>query len=326
MMINKRRGQGAPAASETSPASHGFSLISSEKLIELYATMLKCRMIDDRILILLDKYNLSGTYEALAGQEAAAVGVAIDLLPEDAISPSQRDLTVCFIKGVPLETIFRQIFARAGNPDPVTPDNVSSTRMCLGYEPLNLMAPPSTVEAQIGIATGVALASKMQKNGKIAVAFLGEHSASLDLCDAAFHYACENRLPIVYVWQNGRGDEGIGLKAQAHGVPAIPVDRNDVVAIYRVASEAFAHARKGNGPTLIECTPFCLDSNAGIGANMDFGTQIAEPCNAGDPILNMEKYLVGRGLFSPRLKLEIAADFSNELDAALAAACTPFGV
>jgi TPP-dependent pyruvate/acetoin dehydrogenase alpha subunit len=325
-MTNKGRSHGVPAASETSPASHGFSLISSEKLIELYATMIKCRMIDDRILILLDKYNLSGTYEAVAGREAAAVGVAIDLRPEDAVSPSQHDLTVSFIKGVPLETIFRQIFARTGNSDPATPDNVGCTGMCLGYEPLNVMAPPRTVAAQFGIATGVTLAGKLQREGKIAVAFLAELSASLDLCDAAFHYASENRLPIVYVCQNGRGDEEIGLKARAHGVPAIPVDRNDVVAIYRVASEAFAHARKGNGPTLIECKPFCLDSKAEIGTNMDIGTQVVEPCNAGDPILNMEKYLIGRGLFSPRLKLDIAADFSNELDAAIAAACIPFGV
>jgi TPP-dependent pyruvate/acetoin dehydrogenase alpha subunit len=86
------------------------------------------------------------------------------------------------------------------------------------------------------------------------------------------------------------------LQAQAYAFPTIAVDGNDVVAVYRVACEAIAHARKGNGPTLIECQT--LPSN-------------------GDPILNMEQYLRRKGLFREELKKDVTVKFGKALDAAI---------
>ena len=85
------------------------------------------------------------------------------------------------------------------------------------------------------------------------------------------------------------------MKTKACSFPVIAVDGNDAVAVYRVASEAIAHARKGDGPTLIECIR----------------------TKAGDPLLNMEKYLVRKGLFSEEFKRKVAAGCSEKLDAAL---------
>jgi pyruvate dehydrogenase E1 component alpha subunit len=84
------------------------------------------------------------------------------------------------------------------------------------------------------------------------------------------------------------------------GIPVIPVDGNDVVAVYRVSTEAITHARKGNGPTLIDC--------------------IFEPSEARDPLLQMETYLTRKGLFSEVWKHQVAAAFKRELDDAVEAA------
>jgi TPP-dependent pyruvate/acetoin dehydrogenase alpha subunit len=121
-------------------------------------------------------------------------------------------------------------------------------------------------------------------------------------------------LPILFVCQNSLPTKPGSLKrqtrveeiaAQACGFPAIPVDGGDVMAVYRVATEAIAHARKGNGPTLIECR--------------------AERSKAHDPILKMEAYLTRKCLFSEKLKLEVATSFTKELDAAIEAAkASPF--
>jgi TPP-dependent pyruvate/acetoin dehydrogenase alpha subunit len=86
------------------------------------------------------------------------------------------------------------------------------------------------------------------------------------------------------------------LKVDARGFPAIAVDGNDVVAVYRVATESIAHARRGNGPTLIEC--------------------MVERSKSHDPIRKMEAYLMRRGLFSKGMKVEIADRFTRQLDAA----------
>ncbi len=301
-MTKKGSSQGASVASGTPPAGMGFSLISGEKLTQLYAAMVKCRMLDERVRILRKEKKISGKIASAAGREAVQVGVAIDLLAGDFVSASQRDMTVNFIKCVPLEKIFRSLFAPASSKL-----NARKTSAQVCNEPLNVMAASSATTAQIGIAAGVALANKMQKNGKLAVAFLDETAASQESCDELLRYASAHRLPLVLVFQNSRGDEEIALKAQSHGIPVLPVDRDDVVAIYRVACEAFTHARKGNGPTLIECKPYCLEGQK-------------KPRKAGDPILNMRRYLTGKGLFREEFKGKIAAGFSKELDAAVAAA------
>jgi TPP-dependent pyruvate/acetoin dehydrogenase alpha subunit len=99
-----------PHAVPPQPAKNGFSLISSEKLLELYSTMLKCRMIEDSTRILFTNNDFSANYNSAAGREAVAVGVAIDLFPEDTFVPSSGDLIPFFISGLPLETLLRGLF------------------------------------------------------------------------------------------------------------------------------------------------------------------------------------------------------------------------
>jgi TPP-dependent pyruvate/acetoin dehydrogenase alpha subunit len=279
-MTTRTKEQSAAATT----GNHNFSLISNEKLLQLYATMVKCRMITERARVLIEQNKLTGNEDATVGAEsrleAAAVGVAIDLLPEDTVAPSHRDFIVNFIKGLPLDKIFGPVFARATRP---------------GFA------------AQINLATSKALANKAKKNGRIAVAFPGDGSNSPSLWHEALALASVQQLPILFVCQNMlpadplRRKKQTGVEkiaAQACGFPAITVDGNDVVAVYRVATEAIAHARKGNGPTLIECKT---------------GRSTAR-----DPIVNMETYLTRKGLFSEKMKLEVAASFTRELDAAIA--------
>ena len=96
------------------------------------------------------------------------------------------------------------------------------------------------------------------------------------------------------------------LRQRAHdyGLPGITVDGEDVVAVYRVVSEAISHARRGNGPTLIECRPWVVAGR--------------KKRAAGNAIRNMEEYLSRKGLFSAKHKSEVAAQFTRELEKAAA--------
>jgi TPP-dependent pyruvate/acetoin dehydrogenase alpha subunit len=118
-------------------AQNGFSLISDEKLLALYATMLKCRMIQERAGILFQNNKSNGNADSAVGLEAAAAGVAIDLLPEDTVSTFPLDLIPLFIKGLPLEK--------------------------LSARPFNAIAPSFTIATQLNIAAGTALANKAKK-------------------------------------------------------------------------------------------------------------------------------------------------------------------
>jgi TPP-dependent pyruvate/acetoin dehydrogenase alpha subunit len=259
-----------PKARETSGLTaapsiqNGFSLISNEKLLQLYATMLRCRTIHERVRILFKEKNLAVNLEALRGQEAATVGVVIDLLPEDTIASHPGDIIPFFINGLPLPDLLRSIFRP--------------------------ISPVRSFAAQLKTATKAAKFNKLN-NKKIAVAISNESTAP-GPWQEALASAILHDLPMIFLSWNH-----ISMKEKGNRLPTITVDGNDLVAVYRVACEAVAHARMGNGPTLIECQAYALDPS--------------------DPILNMEKYLIRKGIFSEDFRNKNVAEFRNELDAAM---------
>jgi pyruvate dehydrogenase E1 component alpha subunit len=259
----------------------GFSIISNEKLLQLYAAMVKCRALEERVQILFSRSKLNGK-GSVVSREAVAVGVALDLLPEDTVAASPGDLVVNFIcnvfQGKPLDKLFARLFARAARPSPT---------------------------AQFKLAAVAAQANKAAKNGKISVAFSSNGSG---FSPEALKVAGDRQLPILFVRQTRlpveplRSNKQTGaaeIAASIFNIPIIPVDSSDVVAVYRVATEAITHARKGNGPTLIDC--------------------IFEPSEAHDPLLKMETYLTRKGLFREEGKRNVAAAFKRELDDAVKA-------
>ena len=275
----------SPAA--VSPIQNGFSLISNEKLLQLYATMLKCRLVEQRLRGLAKKNKLEKPAD-IPGQEAAIVGITIDLLPGDTLAPSHGALVPCFAKGLPLRSVLASLFPRpAGSRSP--------------FGVRHLLSPALSNAAQINKIVSVAIANKTRKNGKIAVAFCGDLSTSPSLLHQSMKLAAARKLPILFVGHSGHDADAASHNGIAPSLPIATVDSNDVVAVYRVATEAVTHARRGSGPTLLECKPWCLPS---------------QPLQTEDPLLNMEKYLTRKGLFTSKLYSETTTGFKRELNAA----------
>jgi len=262
-----------------------FSLISDERLVELYATMLKCRMIEER---------LPGQHGTAKKDEASAVGVAINLMKADSVHATAGAWRPQFIRGAPLKDLLAEQSAAANG---------------LG------------LDASFDRATEQARAHKANGKGAIAVAFASSEHASARPWEKTLKHAAKHNLPILLVCQNGAAggktptrktarSMELSLRAQQYGLPWIVVDGHDVVAVYRVACEAITHARKGNGPTLIDCQSWNVDGAPD--AILDH-----------DPIVNMEKYLEGKGLFKRQLRTRISAGFRKSLDAALGTAGAP---
>jgi len=328
-MATKTKERAAPAvkngkqeAAQTA-ATNGASPISEEKLKQLYSTMLKCRMLEEKARMLFKQGKFAGNYYAAVGQEATEVGCAIDLKPEDTVAPSHRDFIANFIKGTPLNLMYSQLYARSASPD----KGRSSPAHC-GYAPLNIITPASTIAAQLNIGTGVALAYKMQKKPFIAMAFSGDGSTSLGFWHEALNFAGVQNLPIVYVIQNNRWAESVNIslqtkvedlsvKAQAYGFPGITVDGNDVVAVYHVAQEAIHRARTGGGPTLIECKTYRWYGHSEIDPAKYRSPEEVEEWKAKDPIPRMEEYLKKKNLWSDAWKQKVQEDFNKEIDAAI---------
>lgn len=291
---------------DTDSLREGFSLISDEKLIALYANLLKCRMVEQR---LANGGGAHRDYSSSRGHEAGTVGVAIDLSSDDAMCSPDHGIVTGFQKDPPIEAVLLLSGAHG-----LTGRFRSGSLNGNG-------ASPGMAKTHTQTAIGAALASKTSKNGRIAVVF-GNNAAS-ELWNEALHIASLHALPMIFVNREQRkrsraAGTPANPKTNQHSNPETPwfpdivVDSNDVVAVYRVANEAISRARLGRGPTLIECQPFRL-----IGRTTGEGNRSGNGRRTLDPISNMETYLRRKGLFQRHLRDDILAGFTKELNATL---------
>ncbi len=198
---------------------------------------------------------------ALAGREASAVATVIDLLAGDTVISAS--LLPEFVKEQRLDAIPGK---RKARPQP----------------PVELLK-----RALVAART-----HQRKKDKKIVVVFSDAAGAA---AEKLFRAAGAERLPILFV-RSAKPGNTQRLPGWPYGFPAIPVDRDDVVALYRVAFESIAHARRGNGTTLVECLPW---------------TQ-AQPGEA-DAIANMERYLTHHGIAFERTRAQVRASFAKKL-------------
>ncbi len=301
--------QKATKLKEVPGGENGFSLISNGKLIELYAAMVKSRMVVERAGFLKQKGALAGDLDGGRGREAAIAGVGVDLLADDTLSPSRCDLVSSVIKGMALHRMFSRL-ASPENDHARTPEKVQFD------EEVNVMIPDLNLDAKFDAAREAAAAHKAAKNGRIVVVTCGDGAPGIGCWSKALTHAGDHELPMIFVWHNDAGEareplvghDGIASRTPDRSLPAITVDGGDAVAVYRVASESIQRARRLRGPTLIECR--CEVSARFVGqAN-------GKRPESKDPIDTMETYLIGKGLFSAEMKRNIAKEFDRELDAA----------
>ena len=276
-------------------------MISNKKLIELYSAMVMCRMIAERAGLLKDQGKLRAALDAGVGSEAAIAGIAVDLTREDTLSATPRLFVSEFLKGTTLDGIFL---------------GLANGQAHAAMTSVNGSAPS---ESSLDGACTAAKAHKVAKNGKIAIAFCETARVHAGRWRKNLTVASKQSLPLVFVrqfeWREGAQEKPVRTKvtedlpeALQFGVPTIQVDGNDVVAVYRVASESFARARRGQGPTVIDCIS--------VSADHGVASQNGRLTGDSDPIVTMEAHLAGKGLFKPDLKKKIENGFGLELDKA----------
>ena len=190
-----------------------------------------------------------------AGREGA-IGAIVDLLPGDAVSPSIAD---------------------------------PALRTVLASFPSLYILPP-----HLGLAAGVALAFKLQNNHGVVVALAPATTLDSGSSHEALHLAATEKLPLIVVvaCSQGHNPDSLAARAAAYGIPAICVDAQDAVAVYRVSREAINRARSGRGASLIQCQ--AIESDL-------------------DSITRMERYLEKHGWWTPEWKRKLSAEFRSEL-------------
>jgi len=291
-----------------------FSLIGDAKLKQLYAAMLQCRLLDERLRQTAGPAKpkqLSANLLSSMGYEAAIVGAAIHLRRQDWLLPQHLTAVAGLLRGKPLSAILAK--SHTGLPTPAQP----AAEPLPPIPPLaNIVPATDSLAAQLNIAVGLALAAQSREKDHVVMAFCESDRAASPQIAEPLRLAASRQLPLLLLLlpaksgpskpsASSKKNQAANLveESRASAIPVIPVDHADIVAIYRVAFESIHKARHNGGPTLIE---------AAIWPFPDKPHPANKPAPT-DPLAKMEAYLTAKGLFSERWKKRLVDRFHTEV-------------
>jgi pyruvate dehydrogenase E1 component alpha subunit len=290
--------------------------IGAEQLRDLYTDMAVVRRIDAEAMALQRQGELA-LWAPLLGQEAAQVGSARALRPDDFVFPSYREHGVAYCRGV----------------DPVAMLRLWRGSALSGWDPAQygIATPAIVVGSQALHATGYALGIRLDGASSAAVAYFGDGASSQGDIAEAFGFAASYAVPVVFVCQNNQWaiSEPVRLQSQAsisergrgYGIPGIAVDGNDVLAVLAVTRLALARAHAGQGPTLIEAVTYRMGPHTTSDDPTRYRShEEEEQWRVKDPLARLRALLRAEGLADDRFEDEAAAA-AEEAAASLRRGC-----
>ncbi|WPY97134.1 dehydrogenase E1 component subunit alpha/beta [Christiangramia sp. OXR-203] len=275
----------------------------TETLQDLYSALLKPRMIEEKMLILLRQGKISKWFSGI-GQEAISVGVTKALSKHEYILPMHRNLGVFTTREIPLKRLFAQWQGKASG---FTKGRDRSFHF--GTQEFNIVGMISHLGPQLGVADGIALASKLKKEGSVTAVFTGEGGTSEGDFHEALNIASVWDLPVLFcIENNGYGlstptteqyrckdlaDRGAGYGMEAH-----IIDGNNILEVYEKISAIAESMRKEPRPVLVEFKTFRMRGHEEASGTKYVPKELMDEWQAKDPVLNFENYLLENNIIS----------------------------
>jgi pyruvate dehydrogenase E1 component alpha subunit len=295
----------------------GEAPLQLDDVRRLYRAMVVARLYD-RKGTALQKQGRLATYASFEGQEAAQIGSAATLRPDDWMVASYRDAAAMWMHGYPWQLLLlgRMGDERGGSP----PEGVP------------ILPPSITVGAHMLHAVGLAWAARLQREDRIAITYFGDGATSEGDFHEAMNFAGVYRIPVVFLCQNNQyaislrrdrqtASESIALKAEGYGMPGVLVDGNDLFAVFRATTEAVGRARAGGGPTLIEALTYRLGPHTTSDDPTRYRSSEEESeWRQRDPVERVRRYLAREGEWGEAWQNEMEAGESAAIEAAVEAA------
>ena len=244
----------------------------AEKL-RLYQEMLRIRRFEEIVKELFAKMEILGSVHLYIGEEAVAVGACAAIQPGDYIASTHRGHGHVLAKGADPGKMFAELLGRV--------DGYNKARggsMHIAAPELGILGANGIVGGGIPLATGAAMSAQKLKNGKVSLSFFGDGASNQGTFHESLNIAAAYNLPCVYICENNlyaggvkqhydgvyrnegmdypRKLERISERARAYAMPGITVDGNDVEAVKEAVAAAAGRARRGEGPSLIECQTY----------------------------------------------------------------------
>lgn len=258
------------------------------------------------------------------GQEAIAVGTAIQLVDSDVILPSHRDFAAYVIRGFSLREIFCNWMGRGNSPTRGRDNTLHIGDMKKGIIPI-----VSHLGDTCPVACGVAMSFKRRGAKNVAVVHFGEGTTSRGDVHEAMNLASVLKLPVIFICNNnayaystptGRqyAIKDLSERGAAYAMPGVKVDGNDVLAVYAEVGRAIARARAGRGPSFIECKTFRMTGHSAHDMAEYVPEKLFAEWKKKDPIARLEKALVQKRLVTRERIADLEKEIEHEIDDAVA--------
>src|SRR6478736_5223939 len=279
--------------------------LAPEQQLEMFFWLKLIRAFDERLSILVRQGKVrSGVYTGI-GQEAIIVGTCYGLRKEDFVCPLHRDLGSLLMKGVEPNVMMAQMFGKSTGLSKGRDSALHS-----GVSELGIFGNTSMLGANLPVADGLALTLKMEQTDNVVVAYFGEGASNVGDFHEALNFAGVQRLPIIFVCENNQyaysvplektmAIDDVAVRAEGYGFDGVAINGNDVLAVYQASLGAIARARKGDGPTLIECKTYRWHGHSEHDKAIYRTEEELAMWKSRDPIPTFTTYLQGMEILTP---------------------------
>jgi 2-oxoisovalerate dehydrogenase E1 component len=293
-----------------------------EQLIKIFKALLKPRLIEEKMLNLLRQGKISKWFSGI-GQEAISVGTVLAMDKDEYILPMHRNLGIFTSRDIPLHRLFAQF---QGKKSGFSKGRERSFHF--GTQEFKIIGMISHLGPQMGIADGIALSHKLNKEKKVTAVFTGDGGASEGDFHEAINVAAVWDLPVIFIIENN----GYGLstpsneqfkckqfidKAIGYGIDAKKVDGNNILEVFDAVSEIKKEIEYKPRPFILECMTFRMRGHEEASGTKYIPKELFDIWGKKDPILNYENFLLAIKILNENLISEIKTEIKQEIDEGL---------
>lgn len=299
--------------------------LTDTQLLDLYKKILKPRLIEEKMLILIRQGKVSKWFSGI-GQEAIAVGVTAVLNESEYVLPMHRNLGVFTSRNIPLYRLFSQWQGKANG---FTKGRDRSFHF--GTQEYKIIGMISHLGPQLGIADGIALANKLQNNKKITAVFTGEGATSEGDFHEALNIAAVWKLPVMFIIENnGYGlstptneqymCENLADKGTGYGMESHIIDGNNILEVYNKLSKLKEQMQENPRPVLLEFKTFRMRGHEEASGIKYVPQELRDEWSKKDPVTNYRRFLTESGVLTAEFDEQLHNEIKQEIDENLAIA------
>ena len=297
--------------------------VQKEKLIEMYKSMVRIRAFEERVAKEFAAGTIPGAAHLYSGQEAVAVGVCANLRTADYITSTHRGHGHLIAKGAKTHLMMAEIFGKKTGYN-----KGKGGSMHISAPELGIMGASGIVAGMVSIAAGAALSAQMRGTDQVAICFMGDGATNSGRFHESANLAACWNLPVIYIIENNLYGESTPLsavcrlanlsdRAVAYGIPGMTIDGNDVMAVFKASGECINRARRGDGPSIVECKTYRYHGHFEGDPQTYKPKAEIEDWMKKDPIPRFRLVLIGMGILSQDFAESIDRELNMEIDQAI---------